>query len=178
MNEHSPLVAVVMGSASDREQMSACSAALDRFGIAHETRILSAHRTPVETTDYAASLESRGVRVVVAGAGMAAHLAGVFAAHTGIPVIGVPLASGPLGGLDALLSTVQMPGGVPVATVGIGSSGAENAAYLAARILALVDSEVGERVAQVLEEDAARARSAGGGPARPDRPTPADGPHR
>ena len=159
MTQLEPQVAIVMGSASDRDHMAACSAALDRFGIAHETRILSAHRTPVETAAYAVDLEERGIRVVVAGAGMAAHLAGVIAAHTRIPVIGVPLAAGALQGIDALLSTVQMPGGVPVATVGIGKAGATNAGYLAARILALLDAGLATRLAAVLEEDAAAVRT-------------------
>ncbi len=160
--QHEPLVAVVMGSASDQDQMAPCAAALDRFGIAHETRILSAHRTPADTAAYAGGLEERGIQVVVAGAGMAAHLAGAFAAHTRIPVIGVPLAAGGLQGLDALLSTVQMPGGVPVATVGIGKAGAKNAGYLAARILALADEDLADRLVAVLEEDAAAVRNADG----------------
>lgn len=153
-------VAILMGSQSDREQMAGCAAALDRLGISYETRILSAHRTPRETAGYAAGLAGRGIEVVVAGAGMAAHLAGVVAAHTSLPVIGVPLAAGPLQGLDSLLSTVQMPGGVPVATVGIGAAGAKNAAYLAARILALGDDELRARLETVTEEDAERVRRA------------------
>jgi phosphoribosylaminoimidazole carboxylase PurE protein len=159
-------VSIVMGSASDREQMAACGAALDRFGIEHETRILSAHRTPDATAAYAAGLEERGIRVVVAGAGMAAHLAGVLAAHTRLPVVGVPLAAGALQGFDALLSIVQMPGGVPVATMGIGSAGAKNAGFLAARILALGDPALRERMEQVVAEDRDRVlaadREAGG----------------
>jgi phosphoribosylaminoimidazole carboxylase PurE protein len=154
------VVSIVMGSASDGEQMAACGAALDRFGIRHETRILSAHRTPDETAEYAAGLEERGIRVVVAGAGMAAHLAGVLAAHTRLPVIGVPLVAGTLQGFDALLSMVQMPGGVPVATVGIGSAGAKNAGFLAARILSLGDPDLRERVEQVVADDRARVLAA------------------
>ncbi len=160
MEHPAPQVAIVMGSASDRDQMDACATALDRFGISYETRILSAHRTPAETTAFAAGLQGRGVRIVVAGAGMAAHLAGVVAAHTRIPVIGVPLASGHLQGLDALLSTVQMPGGVPVAAVGIGRAGAKNAGYLAARILALADTALRDRLETVLAEDAEQVLAA------------------
>jgi len=154
------LVSIVMGSASDREQMAACSTALDRFGIAHEVRILSAHRTPDEATAYAAGLEGRGVRVVVAGAGMAAHLPGVLAAHTRLPVIGVPLSAGALQGFDALLSIVQMPGGVPVATVGIGAAGAKNAGFLAARILSLGDPALRERMEAVVADDRERVLAA------------------
>lgn len=153
-------VSIVMGSASDREQMAACATALDRFGIGHETRILSAHRTPDETATYATGLEARGIRVVVAGAGMAAHLPGVLAAHTRLPVIGVPLAAGSLQGFDALLAIVQMPGGVPVGTVGIGAAGAKNAGFLAARILALGDAGLRERMEQVVAEDRARVLAA------------------
>ncbi len=149
-------VAVIVGSASDAEIVKACVGALDRFGIGSEARVLSAHRTPRELAEYLDGIEARGVRLVVCGAGMAAHLAGVVAAHTRLPVIGIPIASGPLAGVDALLSTAQMPGGVPVACMGIGTAGAKNAAYFAARMLALGDAQVAERLSVVLEEDRAK----------------------
>jgi phosphoribosylaminoimidazole carboxylase PurE protein len=157
-----PLVAILMGSASDREQMAGCASVLGDLGIPYEVRVLSAHRTPEDTAGYAAGLAERGVRVAVAGAGMAAHLAGVVAAHTRLPVIGVPLAAGSLQGLDALLSTVQMPGGVPVATVGIGGAGAKNAAHLAARILALGDEDLRRRLEERVTADAEAVREADG----------------
>jgi len=124
-----------MGSKSDWEAMSQASAMLSEFGIAHESRVLSAHRTPALTSEYASAAAGRGVQVIIAGAGGAAHLAGVVAAHTVLPVIGVPMTSA-LNGLDSLLSTVQMPKGIPVATVAIGASGAANAGLLAVAILA------------------------------------------
>ena len=124
-----------MGSKSDWEAMSQASAVLSEFGIAHESRVLSAHRTPALTSEYASTAAGRGVQVIIAGAGGAAHLAGVVAAHTVLPVIGVPMTSA-LNGLDSLLSTVQMPKGIPVATVAIGGSGAANAGLLAVAILA------------------------------------------
>jgi 5-(carboxyamino)imidazole ribonucleotide mutase len=124
-----------MGSKSDWEAMSQASAILSEFGIAHESRVLSAHRTPALTSEYASTAAGRGVQVIIAGAGGAAHLAGVVAAHTVLPVIGVPMTSA-LNGLDSLLSTVQMPKGIPVATVAIGASGAANAGLLAVAILA------------------------------------------
>jgi 5-(carboxyamino)imidazole ribonucleotide mutase len=131
----SPLVGIIMGSKSDWDAMRQAAEMLDRFDIPHEARILSAHRTPALTAEYASSAESRGLAVIIAGAGGAAHLAGVVAAHTLLPVIGVPMASA-LNGLDSLLSTVQMPRGIPVATVAIGPSGAANAGLLAVAILA------------------------------------------
>ena len=124
-----------MGSKSDWDAMRQAAEMLTRFDVPHESRILSAHRTPALTTEYASSAESRGLAVIIAGAGGAAHLAGVVAAHTLLPVIGVPMASA-LNGLDSLLSTVQMPKGIPVATVAIGPSGAANAGLLAVAILA------------------------------------------
>ena len=127
------IVAVVMGSASDAEALDGCREVLADLNIPFVARVLSAHRTPGPLFDWLASLEERGVRVLIAAAGMAAHLAGVCASKVSIPVIGVPLASGDLKGLDALLSTAQMPGGVPVATMGIGSAGGKNAALFAAR---------------------------------------------
>jgi len=156
MAESSPLVVLIVGSASDADQVKGCREALTRFGIEHEARVLSAHRTPDQLVEYVSGLEERGVEIVIAGAGMAAHLAGVVAAHTTLPVLGVPMASGPLAGVDALLSTVQMPPGVPVATLGIGSAGARNAAYLCARILAPRHPEVAKRMAEVLAEDRQR----------------------
>ena len=125
-----------MGSKSDWDAMSRADAILTEFGVAHECRVLSAHRTPAQTAEYASTAASRGLEVIIAGAGGAAHLAGVVAAHTILPVIGVPMQSSALNGLDSLLSTVQMPKGIPVATVAIGASGAANAGLLAVAILA------------------------------------------
>lgn len=132
-------VAILMGSASDSDTMKGTTDVLKEFGIGYEARVLSAHRTPHETAEYVEAAKDRGVEVIVAAAGGAAHLAGVTAAHTDLPVIGVPIESKSLKGLDSLLSTVQMPAGIPVATVAIGSAGAKNAAYLAVRIMALSD---------------------------------------
>lgn len=154
------LVAVIVGSASDADQIAGCRETLGRLGIGHEAQVLSAHRTPDELAEYLAGIEERGIQIVIAAAGMAAHLAGVVASHTTLPVLGVPMASGALQGVDALLSTVQMPPGVPVATLGIGSPGGKNAAYLAARILALSHPEVKKRLEQVLEEDREKVRAA------------------
>jgi 5-(carboxyamino)imidazole ribonucleotide mutase len=133
----SPLVGIIMGSKSDWDTMRQADEILTRFGVPHECRILSAHRTPALTAEYASAAEGRGVQVIIAGAGGAAHLAGVMASHTVLPVVGVPVQSAALGGIDSLLSTVQMPRGVPVATVAIGPSGAANAGILAVQILAL-----------------------------------------
>jgi 5-(carboxyamino)imidazole ribonucleotide mutase len=142
MSKSKPLVAVIMGSKSDWETMRHCVDTLDELGIANEARVLSAHRTPDATADFARKAEDRGVRVVVAAAGGAAHLAGVIAAHTWLPVLGVPIQSKALQGLDSLLSIVQMPGGIPVGTLAIGEAGAKNAALLAAAILATSDEKV------------------------------------
>jgi phosphoribosylaminoimidazole carboxylase PurE protein len=139
-------VGILMGSDSDWEVMSAAAKRLGAFGIPHEVMVTSAHRAPRKTAEYAAGAEKRGLQVVIAGAGVAAHLAGVVAAHTTLPVIGVPLESGSLRGIDALLSTVQMPPGVPVATVAVGKAGAENAAILAAQILALGDAALARKL--------------------------------
>lgn len=136
--EH-PVVGIVMGSDSDLPVMELAAQALERFGIPFELKICSAHRSLHATLDYTRQAEARGIKVIIAGAGGAAHLAGVIAGQTTLPVIGVPLASSSLKGLDALLSVVQMPGGVPVATMAIGEAGARNAAILAAQILALSD---------------------------------------
>jgi phosphoribosylaminoimidazole carboxylase PurE protein len=135
-----------MGSESDREVMDLARAVLEDLGVECDVRVMSAHRNPDEVAAYAAGAEAAGIRVLVAGAGLAAHLAGAVAARTILPVIGVPLEAGPLNGLDALLSTVMMPKGVPVATVAIGSHGARNAGFLAAQILALADPELGRRL--------------------------------
>ena len=143
----SPFVAILMGSKSDLEAMQAGAEILGNFGIRYEIKISSAHRTPEATRSYVENAVERGCQVFIAGAGLAAHLAGAIAAHTTRPVIGVPMEGGPLKGFDALLSTVQMPAGVPVASVAIGKTGARNAAYLAAQILALADGDLAERVA-------------------------------
>ncbi len=140
------LVGVVMGSTSDAEVMKACINLLKELEIPHEVKVLSAHRTPEATRQYAESASDRGVEVIIAGAGWAAHLAGFMAGHTILPVIGVPIDSSPLNGMDALLSTVQMPPGIPVATVAVGSGGAKNAAVLAAQILALKHPPVSEKL--------------------------------
>jgi 5-(carboxyamino)imidazole ribonucleotide mutase len=137
MSTSSPLVGIIMGSKSDWDTMRQADETLTRFGVPHECRILSAHRTPALTAEYASAAAGRGIQVIIAGAGGAAHLAGAMAAHTVLPVVGVPVQSAALGGIDSLLSTVQMPKGVPVATVAIGPSGAANAGILAVEILAL-----------------------------------------
>ncbi len=149
--ENSPLVAIIVGSPSDMELAEKARKQLDELGIPSEIKVLSAHRTPDRTEKYVKAAAGRGIKVIIACAGMAAHLAGVAASHTLLPVIGVPVASGPLRGVDALLSTVQMPSGIPVATVAIG--GARNAAVLAARILALAQPELAGRLAKMLEKD-------------------------
>ncbi len=143
-----PFVAVLMGSDSDWPTMQATTATLDQLSIAYEVRVSSAHRTPSETIAYVQDAERRDCRVYICAAGLAAHLAGAVAAHTTRPVIGVPMEGGPLSGFDALLSTVQMPGGVPVATVAIGKAGAKNAGYLAAQILALNDAALTDKLNQ------------------------------
>jgi len=140
------LVAVLMGSKSDWDTMRHTSETLEKFGVAHECRVLSAHRTPAQTADYASKSEERGVEVIIAGAGGAAHLAGVVAAHTVLPVFGVPIESASLKGLDSLLSTVQMPGGIPVGTLAIGKPGAINAALLAIAVLASSRPELREKL--------------------------------
>ena len=136
------LVGVIMGSKSDWETMQHAADVLTRFGVPHETRVVSAHRTPALLTEYATSAEARGLRVIIAGAGGAAHLPGMVAAQTILPVIGVPVQSKALNGLDSLLSIVQMPAGIPVATVAIGKAGATNAGLLAVAILATTDPEL------------------------------------
>lgn len=141
-----PFVAVLMGSDSDLPTVKTTLNVLSQLQVAHEAKISSAHRTPTATRDYVVDAEARGCQVFIAAAGLAAHLAGTVAGLTTKPVIGIPLAGGPLNGFDALLSTAQMPGGVPVATVSIGTDGAQNAAFLAAQILALCDPALAERV--------------------------------
>jgi 5-(carboxyamino)imidazole ribonucleotide mutase len=140
------LVAILMGSKSDWETMRHAVEALDELGIPNELHVLSAHRTPDATAEFARKAASCGLRVIIAGAGGAAHLAGVIAAHTWLPVLGVPIQSKALQGLDSLLSIAQMPGGVPVGTLAIGSSGAQNAALLAASILALSDNKIRKKL--------------------------------
>jgi len=144
----SPLVGVIMGSRSDWETMRHASDALTELRVPHETRVVSAHRTPDLLFEYASTAVQRGIKVIVAGAGGAAHLPGMCAAKTTLPVLGVPVESATLKGLDSLLSIVQMPGGVPVATLAIGKAGARNAGLLAASILALSDGELAKRLAQ------------------------------
>ena len=146
-NSPNPLVAVIMGSKSDwPEVMSHASKTLEDLGIPHESLVMSAHRTPDKVLDYAATAEERGIEVIIAGAGGAAHLAGVIAAKTQLPVLAVPIASTPLNGLDSLLAMVQMPGGIPVGTLAVGRAGAVNAALLAVEILALKDEGIRERL--------------------------------
>jgi 5-(carboxyamino)imidazole ribonucleotide mutase len=139
-------VSIVMGSDSDLEIMREAGKALDDFGIGYEIDVTSAHRSPERTAEYARKAADRGIRVIIAGAGGAAHLAGVIAAHTTLPVIGVPIAATSLNGLDSLLSTVQMPAGIPVATVAIGKPGATNAGILAAQMIGLADESVANKL--------------------------------
>lgn len=154
--EKRPLVAIVMGSKSDWETMRHASEMLASFGVPHECRVLSAHRTPEQTMQYAGAAQDRGIEVIIAGAGGAAHLPGVIAAHTLVPVLGVPIESPALRGLDSLLSIVQMPAGVPVGTLGIGKAGAVNAALLAVAILAGQRPELRQKLREFREEQAAR----------------------
>ncbi|MFZ1129676.1 MAG: 5-(carboxyamino)imidazole ribonucleotide mutase [Terriglobales bacterium] len=142
-----PLVSIVMGSDSDLEIMREAAKALDEFGIAYEIDITSAHRSPDRTAEYARKAATRGLHVIIAGAGGAAHLAGVIAAHTTLPVIGVPIPSTSLQGMDSLLAIVQMPAGIPVATVAIGKPGATNAGILAAQIIGAADASVAKKLA-------------------------------
>ena len=146
------LVGIVMGSDSDLPIMSEAIKTLNTFGVEYRVDVLSAHRTPQKTAEYAQQAIQRGIRVIIAGAGGAAHLAGNLAAWTVLPVLGVPIASSSLQGFDALLSTVQMPGGVPVATLGIGKSGAKNAALLAVQILSLAFPELQEKLIHFKKE--------------------------
>ncbi len=145
-----------MGSKSDWEVMKTCTETLTKFGVPNEARVLSAHRTPIQTAAYVQSAEDRGIEVMIAAAGGAAHLAGVVAAHTTLPVLGVPMESASLKGLDSLLSTVQMPGGIPVGTLAIGKAGATNAALLAIAILANKRPELREKLKRFRAEQAER----------------------
>ena len=140
------MVAVIMGSKSDWDVMKHCCDVLTQFGVPHEKRVLSAHRTPHATAEFISGADQRGVKIIIAAAGGAAHLAGVAAAHTLLPVLGVPMESASLKGMDSLLSTVQMPGGIPVGTLAIGKPGATNAALLAVAILAIHDPALKEKL--------------------------------
>jgi 5-(carboxyamino)imidazole ribonucleotide mutase len=142
-----PIISIVMGSDSDLDIMREAATALEGFGIAYEIDVTSAHRSPDRTADYARKAAGRGIRVIIAGAGGAAHLAGVIAAHTTLPVIGVPISATSLNGMDSLLATVQMPAGIPVATVAIGKPGATNAGILAAQILGVADAAISQKLA-------------------------------
>src|SRR5438067_13854801 len=163
-----PQVSIVMGSDSDLGIMREAGKALDEFGIAYEIDVTSAHRSPDRTADFARKAAENGIRVIIAGAGGAAHLAGVIAAHTTLPVIGVPIPSTSLNGMDSLLSTVQMPAGIPVATVAIGKPGATNAGILAAQILAATDPSIAqklqahkEKLAKGVEEKSRKLKESG-----------------
>ena len=152
MNKTNPLVAVVMGSASDANIMKGSIDQLKELSIPYEVKITSAHRTPEQTREFAEKAGEKGIEVIIAGAGWSAHLAGVIAAHTTLPVIGVPIDSSVLQGMDALLSTVQMPPGIPVATVAIGKGGAKNASLLAAQILSLKYPHIAENLKKFREK--------------------------
>jgi 5-(carboxyamino)imidazole ribonucleotide mutase len=154
MSNEKPLVGIIMGSKSDWDAMKAAGEMLAKFGVAHESRVMSAHRTPAVVAEYASGAPGRGMEIIIAGAGGAAHLAGVVAAHTVVPVIGVPMTSA-LNGLDSLLSTVQMPKGIPVATVAIGASGAANAGILAVEMLAMSRPDLRAKLQAYREEMAA-----------------------
>jgi 5-(carboxyamino)imidazole ribonucleotide mutase len=153
-----PLVAVIMGSTSDWDTMSHAVEILERFGVAYEKEVVSAHRTPVWMAEFAQGAEARGIQVIIAGAGGAAHLPGMVASHTVLPVLGVPVNSASLQGLDSLLSIVQMPAGIPVGTLAIGKSGAINAGLLAASILATTRPDLRERLRQFRAEQTAKVR--------------------
>jgi 5-(carboxyamino)imidazole ribonucleotide mutase len=156
MTDSKPLVGILMGSKSDWEVMKSASETLRHFDVAHECRVLSAHRTPAATVEYVSAAEGRGLEVIVAAAGGAAHLAGVVAAHTLLPVLGVPMESASLKGLDSLLATVQMPAGIPVGTLAIGKPGATNAALLAVAILAGARPALREKLRAFREEQTAK----------------------
>ena len=148
MSDSTPRVGIVMGSDSDWPKIKAATAALDEFGVPHEVRVMSAHRTPEVVAAYARTADDRGVEVIIAAAGGAAHLAGVVAAHTTLPVIGLPVPTADLGGLDSLLSTVQMPGDVPVAAMAVGMGGPRNAGLFAVQILATADADLKAKLAE------------------------------
>jgi len=158
MNSERPLAGVIMGSHSDWETMQHCAEVLSKLGIAHERRIVSAHRTPDWMAEYAKSAQERGLEVIIAAAGGAAHLPGMVAAHTILPVLGVPIQSSVLHGVDSLLSIVQMPAGVPVGTLAIGAAGAKNAALLAAAILGNKYPEIRGRLEEMRHEQTAAVR--------------------
>ncbi|MEE9180955.1 MAG: 5-(carboxyamino)imidazole ribonucleotide mutase [candidate division NC10 bacterium] len=141
-----PVVGIVMGSDSDFPTMEETTKALKYFGIPHEVRVISCHRAPAQVIEYARTAQGRGLKVIIAGAGGAAHLAGIIAAETTLPVIGVPIESSPLRGIDALLSTAQMPGGVPVATMAVGKAGAKNSAIFSAQILSIYDGTLDKKL--------------------------------
>ena len=153
-----PLVAVIMGSKSDWETMRHADEMLTQFGVPHESKVMSAHRTPALTAEYTAQAEARGIEVIIAAAGGAAHLAGVVAAHTVLPVLGVPMESPALKGMDSLLSTVQMPAGIPVGTLAIGKPGAINAALLAVAILANHRPDLRKKLHDFREEQARKVK--------------------
>ena len=153
-----PLVGIIMGSVSDWETMKSAAEVLERFGVPHERTVVSAHRTPEWMAEYARTAESRGLEVIIAGAGGAAHLPGMTASHTLVPVIGVPVQSKALQGLDSLLSIVQMPGGIPVATMAIGTAGATNAGLLAVAMLAVRRPELRERLRAFRDEQRDKVR--------------------
>jgi phosphoribosylaminoimidazole carboxylase PurE protein len=156
----SPLVGIVMGSASDRSVMEEAAGILGRFDVPYEMIVASAHRSPERTREYARTAHERGLQVIIAGAGGAAHLAGTIAAETSLPVIGVPIDSSPLQGMDALLATVQMPAGVPVATMAVGKAGAKNAGVLAVQILSLHHPELHEKLLEYKKELALQVEQA------------------
>ncbi len=160
MNTKQDKVAIIMGSKSDWEIMRHAVETLKEFGVAADVRIMSAHRTPDEATAYAVAAKETGVRVIIAAAGMAAHLAGFFAAHSSLPVIGVPLKGGAMEGLDSLLATVQMPAGVPVATVALGRAGAVNAALLSVQILSLSNTDLALKFQQFRRTQSKKVRDA------------------
>ncbi len=157
-SENRPLVSIIMGSKSDWETMRHADEMLTRFGVPHECRVVSAHRTPDLAAELARGAEERGIEVMIAGAGGAAHLAGVVAAYTLVPVLGVPVQSQSLNGLDSLLSMVQMPSGVPVGTLAIGKAGAANAALLAVRFLAVTRPELRQKLREFVAEQERRVR--------------------
>ena len=154
-----PLVAVIMGSKSDWETMSHADSTLTEFGVAHECHVMSAHRTPQLATEFASSAADRGLQIIIAAAGGAAHLAGVIAAHTTLPVLGVPMKSDALNGMDSLLSTVQMPAGIPVATLAIGKPGAINAALFAVAILAITNPDLAKKLKEFRANQEQKIRS-------------------
>jgi len=154
-----PLVGIIMGSKSDWETMRHAADMLTRFGVEHEAKVVSAHRTPEWMVQYASSAESRGIQIIIAGAGGAAHLPGMVAANTLLPVLGVPVESQALKGMDSLLSIVQMPGGIPVGTLAIGKAGAQNAALLAVAMLANHDPTLREKLRAFRDEQASQVRS-------------------